>query len=114
MVLIVVTAWFPHDKANAVGKKYVDLAKKYPPTPELGTNLTTAVKVTKDGIKTLSIAEVVKGKVEQYVSHATKYQQEFAGIEGFRYEIEMFMDVIEALAVVGMKPPEEARAPEIY
>ena len=39
MVLIMVTSWFPHDKANDVGKKYVELAKKYPPTPELGETL---------------------------------------------------------------------------
>ena len=114
MVLLVVTALFPHDKANAVGKKYVELAKKYPPDPSLGTTLTTAIKVTKEGIKTLSIGEVVKGKVEDYIAQTTKYQQEYASIEGFRYEIEMFMDVVEALAVVGMKAPEEAEVPEIY
>jgi hypothetical protein len=112
MVLLLITAWWPHDKANDVGRKYVELAKKYPPTPELGENLTTAIKVTKDGIKSVSIAQAVKGKVEEYISHLIKYQQEYAVIEGFRYELEMFMDVVEALAVVGMKPPEEV--PEIY
>ncbi len=112
MVLIVITSWFPHDKANDVAKKYIEVAKKYPPDPSLGITLTTALKVTKDGIKSLGVADVVKGKVEDYVALATKSQQEYAGIEGFRYEVEMYMDVIEALAVVGMKQPEEV--PEIY
>jgi len=42
MVLIVITAWWPHDKANEVAKKYIEVAKKYPPDPSLGTTLTTA------------------------------------------------------------------------
>ena len=114
MVLIVITSWFPHDKANEVAKKFIEVSKKYPPDESLGKTLTTAVKVTKDGIKALGVAEIVKGKVEDYIARATKTQQEYAGIEGFRYEIEMFMDITEAMAVVGMKPPEEAEAPEIY
>ena len=112
MVLIVITSWWPHDKANDVAKKYIEVTKKFPPDPSLGTTLTTAVKITKDGIKALGVAEVVKGKVEDYIALATKSQQEYASIQGFRYEVEMFMDVVEALAVVGMKPPEEV--PEIY
>ena len=114
MVLIMVTSWFPHDKANDVGKKYVELAKKYPPTPELGETLATAIKVSKEGIKSIGIAQVVKGKVEEFLAHNTKYMQEYAGIEGYCYEHEILMDVTEALAVIGMKPPEEAEVPEIY
>ena len=114
MVLIVITALFPHDKANDVAKKYIAISKKYPPDPSLGKDLTTALKVTKEGIKSLFVGEVAKGKVEKYFARATKIQQEYASIEGFRYEIEMFMDLVEALAVVGMKAPEEAVAPELY
>ena len=114
MVLIVSTAWFPIDKANDVAKKYLEVLKKYPPDESLGKELTTAVKVTKEGIKVIGIGEVVKGKVEDYVARATVSAQEYARIEGFKYEIELFMDMMEALAVVGLKPPEEAEAPEIY
>ena len=114
MVLLMATSWFPHDKANEVGKKYVALAKKYPPTPELGETLVTAIKVTKEGIKSIGIAQVVKGKVEEFLARNTKYMQEYSGIEGYRYEQEMLMDVTEALAVIGMKPPEETEVPEIY
>ena len=64
------------------------------------------MKVTKDGIKVIGIAEVVKGKVEDYVARATKGQQEYVGIEGVKYEVEMYMDMMEAMAVVGMKAPE--------
>ncbi len=112
MVLIMATIWYPHGQSSAVAQRYIEVFKKYPPDPSLGTTLTTAVKVTKDGIKALGIAEVVKGKVEDYVALATKSQQEYASIAGFRYEVELYMDVVEALAVVGMKPPEEV--PEIY
>ena len=114
MVLIVITSWFPIDKANEVAKKYIEVFKKYPPDESLGKGLTTAFKVTKEGIKAIGIAEVVKGKVEEYIARATVSTQEYARIEGFRYEVEMFMDITEALAVVGLKPPEETEAPEIY
>jgi len=106
MVLLVTTSWFPINKANDVAKKYIDVFKKFPPNESLGKLLVTAVKVTKDGIKAMGISEVVKGKVEEYYAQAIMSQQEYAGIEGFKYEVETFMDILEAFAVVGMKPPE--------
>ena len=106
MVLIVTTSWFPIDKANEVAKKYIDVFKKYPADESLGTTLSAAVKVTKEGIKTIGIAEVVKGKVEDFLAQTIKSQQEYAGIEGLKYEVEIYMDLAEAFAVVGMKPPE--------
>lgn len=106
MVLVVTTSWFPIDKANEVAKKYIDVFKKYPPDESLGTTLTSAVKVTKEGIKAIGIAEVVKGKVEDFLAHVFKSQQEYAVIEGFNYEVETYMDFVEAFAVLGMKPPE--------
>ncbi len=106
MVLLVTTSWFPINKANDVAKKYIEVFKKYPPDESLGTTLSAAVKVTKEGIKTIGIAEVVKGKVEDFLAQTIKSEQEYAGIEGLKYEVELYMDLAEAFAVLGMKPPE--------
>ncbi len=70
------------------------------------------MRITNDGIKVISINEVVKGKFDEALARATKSSLEYTSIEGFTFEIEICMDANEAMATIGMKAPEQV--PEIY
>ena len=108
MVLIMATIWYPHGKANDVAKKYIELNKKYPPDRSLTKTLVIGVTTSKEGIKTIGIVNVVKGKYVEALSLQMVFQREFAeSIEGYKYKIETLMDVVEAYATVDMKPPED-------
>lgn len=107
MVLMMVTSYFPPDKAGEVAKSYLESLKKYPPDASIAKTLTVGVRATKDGYIVIGIADIVKGKYEEALLRAVQSAQEFnAGIEGFRYEIESFMDITEAMPIVGMEAPE--------
>ena len=106
MVLIITTAWYPPGKANEAGKKFLEVFKKYPPDPSIDKTITLAVKMTKEDIKVIGISEVVKGKYEEALARITKSNQEYTSIEGFRYKMETFMDISEAMKIIGMKAPE--------
>ena len=104
---MVVTSYFPPDKAGEVAKSYLEGLKKYPPDASISKTLTIGVRATKDGYKVIGIGDVVKGKYEEALLRQIKTAQEFsASIEGYRYEIESFMDITEAMPIVGMKAPE--------
>ncbi len=107
MVLMVVTSYFPPDKAGEAAKSYLKSLQKYPPDASISKTLTVGVRATKDGYKVIGIGDVVKGKYEEALLRAVQSAQEFnSGIEGYRYEIESFMDITEAMPIVGMEAPE--------
>jgi len=109
MVLIMATIWYPHGKAKEVGKKYIELNKKYPPDRSLGKTLVIGMTTEREGIKIIGLSSVVKGKFVEALSRQNIFQREFAeSIEGYKYKIETLMDIIEAYATVeDMEAPEE-------
>jgi hypothetical protein len=108
MVLLMITAWYPHGKANEVAKKYIELNKKYPPDRSLGKTLVIGVTTEREGIKTIALASVAKGKFVEALSSQNIFQREFAeSVEGFKYKIETLLDVIEAYATVDMEAPAD-------
>ena len=109
MVLLMVTIWYPHGKAKEVGRKYIEMNKKYPPDRSISKTLVIGVTTSKAGIKTIGIGSVVKGKYLDALSRQNIFQREFAeSIEGYKYKIETLMDVVEAYATVeGMDAPED-------
>lgn len=108
MVLIMITAWYPHGKGPDVAKKYIEINKKYPPDRSIGKTLVIGVTSSKEGIKTIAFSSVVKGKFVEALSRFNRVFQEFAqGIEGYKYKIESMLDVVEAYATVDMEAPED-------
>ncbi|MFX0155694.1 MAG: hypothetical protein ACFE9Q_14320 [Candidatus Hodarchaeota archaeon] len=108
MVLMVVTSYFPIDKASEAAKNYIKSLQKYPPDPSLAKTITIGVRATKDGYKVIGIGDIVKGKYEEALLRQIQSAQEFnASIEGYRYKIETFMDITEAMPIVGMEAPED-------
>jgi hypothetical protein len=108
MVYIIVTSWFPANKAKEVGKKVIEAASKYPPDRTLTkTVLQGGMRATKDGLKLYVINEVKEGKYKEAIAHISKTMLFYAEIEGFKYEIETLMSAVEAMPLIGLKMPEE-------
>jgi len=93
MVLLINTVYFPADKAAEVGKKYIEVLKKYPPDRSIAKTISVGVKTTIKGIKVLGISDVKKGKLEEAYQRLTESSLMYASIEGFKYKIEVRQDV---------------------
>ena len=106
MPYIVTSSLYPSDKAMEVGKKYLEVLKKYPPDQTLGSELVpAAVKTTEQGIKVMSIVEVKKGKLEEALNRAINEMAMFLSIVGFEYSIDVHLSAAEAMATIGMSLP---------
>ena len=107
MVVVVSTSYFPVAKSAEVGKKYLEVLKKYPPDRTLSkVILPVAVRVTPDGMKAFSISEVKDGKFKEFMRLVYEQILLYSEIEGYRSEVEVYMSGTEALPLVGLDMPE--------
>ncbi len=102
------TVWFPHAKASDAGKLFIEASKKFQDDKSLSKRLlNNAVAATKEGYKVVIADEIKEGKLKEYLAQANEQLIFFAeGIEGYKYQIEVMSSVIEAMGVLGLKPPE--------
>jgi len=105
MVLIMMTSWIPPDKVTEAAKKYMEVMQKIPLESFEKPLVLMGVRATKDGMKSITIHEVKKGKYEEALNLTAKRLVEFWGIEGFRYEIETLQSVEEAMPLIGLEMP---------
>ncbi len=105
--LISYSCW-PSDKTSEVVKKAIEANKKFPPDESLGEQIVpNAIKATKDGVKSMSVTLVNKGKLEEAYLYAQSTGNFYAmSIEGFEYTLEIRSTAEEAYASIGQKPPE--------
>ena len=103
---IITTSVYPSDKATEVGKKYLEMLKKYPPDETLGSIIATAVKTTEQGIRVLTVREVKEGKLEQSLQRVGDALAMFLSIVGYEYSIDVYFSVAEALPFIGMSLPK--------
>jgi len=108
MVIVMTTVWFPHAKASDAGKLFIEASKKFQDDKSLSKRLlNNAVAATKEGYKVVIADEIKEGKLKEYLAQANEQLLFFAeGIEGYKYQIEVMSSVIEAMGVLGLKPPE--------
>ncbi len=107
MVMLVTTALFPHEAGTKVAKKHLEMIKKNPPTPEISETIAICGRATKKGFETLSVANVKKGKVEEALTSTVTWYQEYAtSINGYKYEVNAYLDMAEAYKTIVMEPPE--------
>ena len=108
MVIVMITVWFPHAKASEVGKMFIEASKKFPGDTSLSKQLlNNAVAATKEGYKVVSASEIKEGKLREYFAQISKLLIFIAkGIEGYKYEIEVMSSIVEAMDILGLKPPE--------
>jgi hypothetical protein len=107
MVLIMSIVTYPLDKGPEMAKRYIEALKKFPPDRSLSKTLTIGVKATKDGIKVIGVSDIKKGKYEEALLRIVKTNQEYVDVEGFSYELETYLDIAEAMPIVGQTAPED-------
>lgn len=100
---VVVRARYPNDIAPEVGKKYLEVMQKYPDKPSIAEpTVLAAVRSTQRGITVISMSKVKKGKADEALDYVWKRMVEFNSIPGFRYTVETWLEVTEALKLIGM------------
>ena len=111
LVIVIITSWFPHDQAQKVGKVFFEVHQKFSEETPLDKRIkmlvNNAVAVTKEGYKGVNAAEVKESDLVEFLDLANKQLIMFAeGIEGYKYQIDFFSPLTEALGWLGLKPPE--------
>ena len=108
MVIVMTTVWIPHAKASEAGKLFIEASKKYPGDKSLSKELlNNAIVATKDGYKAVSASEIKEGKLKAFIAQLNKTLIFIAnGIEGYKYQVEIMSSIVEAMDIIGLKPPE--------
>jgi hypothetical protein len=107
MPYVIVTSLYPNNKVAEVAKKRLEMRKKYPEDNKLGTRLVSgATKGTLQGVKTISVTEVKKGKLEDVLTRAGNMLAMFNNIQGFTSQMDIYMTTEEAYGVIGMSLPK--------
>ena len=106
MVYMMTTTTYPLSEADEVGKKWLEYSKKFPPDRSIAkTIVQAAVKTTTEGVTAIGISEVKPGKVVEALDRAGKLAVAFGSIKGFNMAIEILSTAVEAMDVLGLKPP---------
>ena len=105
MVLIMVTSWYPPDKATEVAKKYLEVLQKIPYESFEKPLVPVGARSVKDGMEVINIVDVEKGKFEEAYNLTVRRLLMFIGIVGFTYEVEMLLTGEEAMPLIGLKMP---------
>ena len=107
IVYLLYTVWFPPHKGAEVGKKFLELAKKFPEDKSLGkTKLDGALMRTKNGVKAITIFEVKEGKLDAALARANEMLAFYSEIEGVNSRLDTMSTLVEAMEMVGLKVPE--------
>jgi hypothetical protein len=102
---LLVTVWFPGDKATEVGKILVkSLATPFKYVKRVGE--APYATSTEAGMKSVTIYEIEDEKLADGLREITRYLIQFAtAIPGYRYQAEFLVTGTEALSLVGLKAP---------
>ena len=108
MTILFTRSWFPADQSNKVAKRYIDWLKDNPPDNTIATNTRIGILSDENGnVLSVSLADIMKGKEKEALYNVSK-QSIFmaAGIEGFKYKVEVILDFTEAYKILNMTAPE--------
>jgi len=108
LAILISRIWFPPDQSSKVAKRYVEWLKDNPPQPDVDKTLAIAISSAETGeVLVYGVGQIGKGKEKEVLLNTTK-QNLFlaAGIENFRYKVEVTLDFSEAYKVLGMTAPE--------
>jgi hypothetical protein len=105
-MIIMVTVWYPYDKGVEVGNLAAETLKKnpYPPYTKL---LAIVGKPTKEGMEAIDIVRVEKDKILEASAFLSNREVEIASVvEGYRFELDIWMESIENYELQGLEMPE--------
>ena len=100
---IIITSLYPNDKAKEVAKMYLKCLEKYPVDNSVAAPVVpVAIRATHEGIRTIVISEVKKGKLDDAMATATNRLVMFHDIPGYRYSIQPFLTLEEGMKLIGL------------
>ena len=98
-MVIIVNLSYPSESAKDIAKRFLEA----PPIPAFMTRRGPYINSNlRDGITTLSVYELDKSRLAEGYEFLGDYMAIFFGVNGFKYEIKPFLDVDEALKMIGM------------
>ncbi len=98
-MVIVSNISYPPESAKDIAKRFLEA----PQIPDFMTRKGPYINSTiEKGITTLSVYELDKSRLGEGYEFIGNYVAMFFGVPGFRYEFKAFMDVEEALKMIGM------------
>ena len=106
MVLIVLESWWPVGKSAEVGKLFLEAMKKYPVDKSIAKREIQALWTVKEGMHIISIYSIKPGKVKEAMDNTTNRLLMLASIEGYKSQINIAYDIVEAMPLIGLKAPE--------
>lgn len=108
MVYMITEHWWPSSESEKVGQTWLDAMKQFPEDRSISKPVVQAATWPSDQkMHSITVYSVQPGKVKEAMDLAFKRLLVFSNkIEGWQYEINIAFDSIEAMGVIGLKPPE--------
>ncbi|MFW9969089.1 MAG: hypothetical protein ACFFDF_02735 [Candidatus Odinarchaeota archaeon] len=108
MPMVIINTKWPHSDAEAVGKAYLEVMKKYPVDKSLYKPIVAScVKATMKGFKALAVDDVKEGKLQETLDLVTRRMLMFGNlVKTLKYEIDVYMSGVEAMPMIGLRMPE--------
>ena len=99
------TMWVPYKKAEAIGKRFLELAQKSPVQPFEKFLVVGGGRAVKGAYKLIFIVGVKKGKYSDGMKVMLERMEYYAEVEGVDFEIETYMSARFLLESGGLKMP---------
>ena len=88
MIRILINVWYPVEKSEAVGKKYLEVEKTFPFPPLIKPAIAWETWATKSGLKGSGIFEVKTENFEVGINYFVRRLTMYAkAIDGYKFEI---------------------------
>jgi len=102
---LMVTLSYPPDKATEVGQKYLEISGTLPKfIKRIG--LTPYTMSCEEGIKAFSLYEIKDEELADGIRKLSEYYTKYIEVPGLKYRVDIVMGAVEALPLIGLKPPE--------
>ena len=102
MIRILINIWYPVEKSDDVGKKYLEVEKVFPFPPVIKPAMPWETWATKSGLKGSGIFEVETKDFEEGINYFTRRLTMYAeAIKGYKFEIAASVTSEKARALIG-------------
>ena len=107
LVYLVTEQWWPPGKSEEVGKTFIEAFQQFPEDRSISKPIVqSAVWPSDQLMHSISVYSIQPGKVKEAMDIAYNRLLLFAKeIDGWRYEINIAYDSVDAMSLIGLKAP---------
>jgi hypothetical protein len=107
MIKIFINVWYPVEKSDEVGKKFLEVEKNFPFPPIIKPITPWETWATKYGLKGAGIFEVEEDNFEEGISYFARRLTMYAdAIDGYKFEIAGSVSSKKARTLIGKEISE--------